>query len=217
MTDPVVDFAMVLASQLVVSPMIWAATATSRATLHFMGVVIGESRVDHLVANAEKLVCSLVTVHLCLTDIIHLQLEVGLNISLRLKDQAAEIFSSKAPSVSAEPTPSLLESLVQSDSRVLRVIEPYFAPLGHNVRVSSKEAMSTWIRFALGNGPNEKAFAVALGYTIIGLLLAIYLNILTVGSVKSAGRAVRSAVRQQLLVLKVSFMMYAIRVPANLF
>jgi hypothetical protein len=35
------------------------------------------------------------------------------------------------------------------------------------------------------------------------ILLAMYLNILTVGNVKSAGRAVRSAVRQQLLVLKV--------------
>lgn len=62
---------------------------------------------------------------------------------------------------------------------------------------------STWIRLALGDGTPEKVFAVVLGYAVVGLLLALYLNILTVGNVKSAGRAVRSAVRQQLLVFKV--------------
>lgn len=57
---------------------------------------------------------------------------------------------------------------------------------------------------ALGDGTGERIFAIALGYAVIGLLIAFYLNVFTVGTVKSAGRAVRSAVRQQLLVVKVS-------------
>jgi len=56
---------------------------------------------------------------------------------------------------------------------------------------------------ALGDGTGERIFAIALGYAVIGLLIAFYLNVFTVGTVKSAGRAVRSAVRQQLLVVKV--------------
>jgi hypothetical protein len=55
---------------------------------------------------------------------------------------------------------------------------------------------------ALGDGTAERVFAIALGYAVIGLLIAFYLNVFTIGSVKSAGRAVRSAVRQQLLVVK---------------
>jgi E3 ubiquitin-protein ligase MARCH6 len=50
---------------------------------------------------------------------------------------------------------------------------------------------------ALGDGTGERVFAIALGYAVIGLLVAFYLNVFTVGSVKSAGRAVRGAVRQQ--------------------
>jgi E3 ubiquitin-protein ligase MARCH6 len=81
--------------------------------------------------------------------------------------------------------------------------EPYFAMLGKEVRLGSVQLKETWARLALGEGPNERAFAVLLGYIVLSLLLALYLNILTVGNAKSAGRAVRSAVRQQLLVLKV--------------
>lgn len=65
------------------------------------------------------------------------------------------------------------------------------------------QAQATWTRLALGQGPSERAFAVILGYAVVGLLLSLYLNLLTVGNAKTAGRAVRSAVRQQLLVLKV--------------
>jgi len=56
---------------------------------------------------------------------------------------------------------------------------------------------------AFGDGPAERTFAILLGYVVVGLVLAIYLNLFTVGNARSAGRAVRSAVRQQLLVLKV--------------
>jgi E3 ubiquitin-protein ligase MARCH6 len=82
--------------------------------------------------------------------------------------------------------------------------EPYFASLGMKVRVGAGKLETTWKRLALGHGPAERTFAVFLGYAVVGFLLAVYLNILTVGNVKSAGRAVRSAVRQQLLIVKVS-------------
>lgn len=67
---------------------------------------------------------------------------------------------------------------------------------------------------ALGDGTGERVFAIALGYAVIGVLIALYLNVFTVGSVKSAGRAVRSAVRQQLLVVKVRLLRNILLLPA---
>lgn len=83
--------------------------------------------------------------------------------------------------------------------------EPYFAILGREVRVTGERLGLAWVKMALGSGPADRAVAILLGYLVVGLGIAIYLNILTVGNARSAGRAVRNAVRQQLLVLKVSF------------
>jgi hypothetical protein len=91
----------------------------------------------------------------------------------------------------------------QLSAELQRYAEAHFAVIGKHVRLFATQFYSTWTRLALGHGPVEKTFAVALGYVVVALLLSIYLNILTVGSVRSAGRAVRSAVRQQLLILKV--------------
>lgn len=85
----------------------------------------------------------------------------------------------------------------------MRVAEPYFAPIGEMVRLTWDDLKASWVKLALGGGTTEKIFAILLGYMVNAFLLAIYLNILTVGSMKNAGRAVRSAVRQQLLVVKV--------------
>lgn len=101
-----------------------------------------------------------------------------------------------------------------SEHPAILYIRPYFELLGARVRLlSASLAQSSlallsdfkvmWEEYALGDGNGEKVFAVGLGYAVVGIALAIYLNVLTVGSVKSAGRAVRSAVRQQLLVVKV--------------
>ena len=86
---------------------------------------------------------------------------------------------------------------------IIMKAEPYFAVLGKEVRLSVESLKDSWLRLALGHGPTERLFAVSLGYVIFGLIIAVYLNILTVGTARSAGRAVRSAVRQQLLVIKV--------------
>jgi E3 ubiquitin-protein ligase MARCH6 len=96
-----------------------------------------------------------------------------------------------------------IDALFDIDSPFIRSAEPHFAAIGKEVRLTAVRLKTTWIRLALGDGTTEKIFAVILGYAVVALLLAMYLNILTVGNVKSAGRAVRSVVRQQLLVLKV--------------
>jgi E3 ubiquitin-protein ligase MARCH6 len=83
-------------------------------------------------------------------------------------------------------------------------LEPYFAPLGQEVRENVASFQKTWVDLSLGDGPPEKVFAVLLGYAVMAIFLTLYLNILTVGNVQNAGRAVRNAVRQQLLVVKVS-------------
>ena len=102
------------------------------------------------------------------------------------------------------PSSSFLEQLAAQDSRLMQYAEPYFAPLGEELRLLWQQFKDHWIRLALGDSTREKIFAITLGYVVDALLLAVYLNILTIGSMKSAGRAVRNAVKQQLLVVKVS-------------
>ena len=84
-----------------------------------------------------------------------------------------------------------------------RFLEPYFARLGKRVRLNAAGLKSAWIELANGDANMNRCFAIAFGYLIAGLLLAIYLNVQNVGSVQTAGRAVRNAIRQQLIVLKV--------------
>jgi hypothetical protein len=113
---------------------------------------------------------------------------------------------SKEPSPSSDLSspsgfPTILVPLVN-------LVEPKYSGLAEKVWDSALRLQESWKRMALGQGANERAFAVALGYIVVGLLLSLYLNILTVGNVRSAGRAVRSAVRQQLLVVKVCLSLY---------
>ncbi|KAG2142827.1 uncharacterized protein EDB93DRAFT_1241500 [Suillus bovinus] len=107
------------------------------------------------------------------------------------------------------PSPAIslsqrLESFLESDSVIVRSLEPYFAILGREVRTASEQLQTSWVNLTMGQGTREKVFAIILGYGVVGVLLAIYLNVFTVGNARSAGRAIRSAVRQQLLVVKVA-------------
>lgn len=107
------------------------------------------------------------------------------------------------------PSPAIslsqrLESFLESDSVIARYLEPYFATLGREVRTASEQLQTSWVNLTMGQGTREKVFAIILGYGVVGVLLAIYLNVFTVGNARSAGRAIRSAVRQQLLVVKVA-------------
>ncbi|KAF9054671.1 hypothetical protein BJ165DRAFT_734901 [Panaeolus papilionaceus] len=102
--------------------------------------------------------------------------------------------------VHSNTTSALLDSIPD----YLGFAEPYFAILGRELRLFATKAQALWIQFALGNTPADRIFAISLGYVVVGFFLALYLNILTVGNAKTAGAAVRSAVRQQLVVLKVA-------------
>jgi E3 ubiquitin-protein ligase MARCH6 len=83
-------------------------------------------------------------------------------------------------------------------------VEFHFAPIGHEVRTNAARAAELWVKLATGSGTVERVFAVFFGYVVVAMSLSLYLNVLTVGNVRTAGRAVRGAVRQQLLIIKVS-------------
>lgn len=123
-------------------------------------------------------------------------------------NKANDYFASLSSRLAAEPrsnsTPAFITRLLESNHPVVAATEPYLETLGKQVRISSCQVATGWTRMALGDGTGERIFAISLGYAVIGLFIALYLNVFTVGTVKSAGRAVRSAVRQQLLVVKVS-------------
>lgn len=89
------------------------------------------------------------------------------------------------------------------DTALGRLVEPYFATLGREVHNAVDGIANWWMRMSLGRGPVEKAFAIVFGYFLVGVGLAVYMNILTVGTLKTAEKALRTAVRQQLLVVKV--------------
>ncbi|KZV69277.1 hypothetical protein PENSPDRAFT_608901 [Peniophora sp. CONT] len=63
---------------------------------------------------------------------------------------------------------------------------------------------TSWTKLATSDAPSARASAVAIGYGAVGLGLVMWLNVVNVGSVRSVGRAVRDAVRQWVLVVKVA-------------
>ncbi|KAI6001216.1 hypothetical protein EDD15DRAFT_2158897, partial [Pisolithus albus] len=106
-----------------------------------------------------------------------------------------------------EPSPGLsgqIEKFFERNSALARFLESYFADFGRDIRLATEQARQSWAHLALGHGTAERTFAICLGYTVITICLAFYLNVFTVGNARSAGRAVRNAVRQQLLVVKVA-------------
>lgn len=106
-----------------------------------------------------------------------------------------------------EPSPGLsgqIEKFFERNSALARFLESYFADFGRDIRLATEQARQSWAHLALGHGTPERTFAICLGYTVITICLAFYLNVFTVGNARSAGRAVRNAVRQQLLVVKVA-------------
>ncbi|KAG9309896.1 hypothetical protein JVU11DRAFT_9928 [Chiua virens] len=106
-----------------------------------------------------------------------------------------------------ERAPSLLQKIndfFESDSAIAQLLEPHFAHLGREVRLFTTHFQQSWASLTLGHGSSECAFAIILGYGVVGIILALYLNVFTVGNARTAGRAVRNVVRQQLLVVKVA-------------
>jgi E3 ubiquitin-protein ligase MARCH6 len=96
-----------------------------------------------------------------------------------------------------------INDFFEGNSTIAQLLEPRFAYVGREVRLVTNHFQQSWIRLTLGHGSSERAFAIVLGYGVVGIALALYLNVFTVGNARTAGRAVRNAVRQQLLVVKV--------------
>lgn len=113
-----------------------------------------------------------------------------------------QFFNAPSPLIAQETAPT--ETILDKFPAYLGPTEPYFTLLGKEVRLGVAKFGDAWYRMAVGSGPAERVFAIGLGYSVVGILLALYLNILTVGNARTATRAVRNAVRQQLLVIKAS-------------
>ncbi|KAH9849834.1 hypothetical protein C2E23DRAFT_837455 [Lenzites betulinus] len=182
-TDPIVDTFMLVASRLLVAPLIVFAHVAANAAFGALSSLAGPDRAEKL-ANAAWAAYD------------------------RIVDVAAQVTGGSAPTPSDAATPqpsaSYIYRLLEEDTTVMRFAEPYFAPLGQNVRQWSAQGKEAWVEMAVGDDRQDRIFAICLGYAVVGLALAIYLNVLTVGTMRSAGRAVRSAIRQQLLVVKVA-------------
>ncbi|KAI0369741.1 hypothetical protein BV20DRAFT_1044206 [Pilatotrama ljubarskyi] len=183
-TDPVVDTVLLVLSRLLVAPL---------ASLGAFAVTRGLDAVSSLAGpdRAEKLVNASAAVY---------------GRVIAIVTQVMDGPAKPAPSEAAktEPMTSQLYRLLEEDTTIMRLAEPYFAPLGNELRQWSAKGKESWIELATGDERQDRIFSVLLGYAVIGLMLAIYLNVLTVGTMRSAGRAVRSAIRQQLLVVKVA-------------
>ncbi|KAI0788709.1 hypothetical protein C8Q75DRAFT_879244 [Abortiporus biennis] len=185
-TDPLVDLVLYIISKTMLPLFIRALQAVGNSLLRLVALAFGQ---DLTIKGVN------------LSTTLYNRTVAAVNFAL---EQGTVYLASTATEAPVTPEPSLLERIADWDSPIWGYLEPYFAPIGHAVRIALTDFKETWTRLAEGDTTSSRIFAIAVGYAVDALLLAIYLNILTVGSVKSAGRAVRSAVRQQLLVVKVA-------------
>ncbi|KAG6907887.1 hypothetical protein DXG01_006994 [Tephrocybe rancida] len=187
-TDPFVDSVAFILMELLVPYYLRAAIRVaavfSTGFLWFIGLFLGEKAMDSVVTGFIKF---------------------GSNIATLADSPMERILAwTVVPSSTPQETSQIPPFLSTQLNKVVDIAEPYFEVLGRNVRLTSEKSVETWKQLAVGEGPVDRAFAITLGYSVVGVLIAIYLNILTVGNARTAGRAVRSAIRQQLLVLKVA-------------
>lgn len=65
-----------------------------------------------------------------------------------------------------------------------------------------RSSIDRWKMHALGNEPHSRAFAVALGYCVVAIILSMYLG-MSSSNVGAARRVIRNTIRQQVIVVKV--------------
>ncbi|KAG6888471.1 hypothetical protein C0995_008044 [Termitomyces sp. Mi166 len=187
-TDPFVDSVAFFILEILLPSFIRAAIRTIKffgiGILWLIGPLLGQGVVDNIVAGSAKL---------------------AENVEKFGDNPLEGIISWTAVSTSMpQETTEAPSFVLEYFDKFINVIEPYFAPLGEKIRLISGKALLMWEQMAVGEGPANRAFAIYLGYAVVGLLLSVYLNFIAAGNAKTAGRAVRIAVRQQLLVLKVA-------------
>ncbi|PBK91140.1 hypothetical protein ARMGADRAFT_1054352 [Armillaria gallica] len=103
---------------------------------------------------------------------------------------------------SPEPMSNFL-ILDQLKDGAIEWLEPSFAALGKEVRLSVVRFCDQWSDIALGHGSIERATAIIVGYAVVALIVGLYVHILAIGN-REAVRSVKSASRQHLLVVKVA-------------
>ncbi|CAE6474360.1 unnamed protein product [Rhizoctonia solani] len=112
------------------------------------------------------------------------------------------------PSV-PKPSPTnaaerIIFRLPAPSTRSLEQIESQLAAFGRTVRLFSHAFARRWQQLTIADGTSERAFAICLGYIVLCMVMGIYLGILNTGAVRGAARALRNAVKQQLIVVKVA-------------
>ncbi|KAJ3809699.1 hypothetical protein F5876DRAFT_43374, partial [Lentinula aff. lateritia] len=188
-TDPAVDLVAYIIIDVLLPPHIQLLQTSGAWLVQLFFWIISESLGE---VTAKKMRESFLYSFLesCFESVIH-----ALNLA---EDSTEEIVHS------TPKTGVILSFLAQTFPDFMDYVESYLAALGREIRQGHEQFRGVWTQLAIGNGPAERIFSVIFGYCIIASALAVYMNILTIGNVKTAGRAVRTAVKQQLLVLKVA-------------
>ncbi|KDQ50759.1 hypothetical protein JAAARDRAFT_81797 [Jaapia argillacea MUCL 33604] len=188
LTDPVVDLTMYLLDRFLFSPVLFATRMVGSRLMEpillLVRAAFGHQLTDRLLEGLTRFT-------------------TPSEVHQAVDSNSFSLVPSDGLSINTTLT-SLLHRVLDSDSKYIRLAEPHFAALGRWVRFSSSRFSSTWTRLALGSDIPDRVFAIGLGYVVVGFGLAVYLNVLTVGSVQNAGRAVRNVVREQLLVAKMA-------------
>ncbi|KAJ3718891.1 hypothetical protein C8R42DRAFT_723411 [Lentinula raphanica] len=190
LTDPAVDLVAYFIVDVILPPPVriiktllsWIA----RSSLWLISESLGEAKAHKASESSQAL-----------SNLLEASYESCLRAVGLLGNDAEEIVTANSEAIVRSP---LSEAL----GVTMNYIEPIFAPIGRELRHGYTQLSEVWTKLAVGNGPVERIFSVLFGYCIIATGLAIYMNILTMSNVKTAGRAVRVAVKQQLLVLKVA-------------
>ncbi|KAG8767308.1 hypothetical protein FRC12_006318 [Ceratobasidium sp. 428] len=184
LTDPVVD-GLVFLLNLLARPLRWGMTSLIPAA-------VPVAKKAAVVPAAPKLSLNFTVVQDAILHhwdrlIEHSQAAANVSIPRPSPTNAVEriVFRLPAPSV-----------------RSLESIESRFAALGRAARLFSHAFARRWQQLAVADGTSERAFAISLGYLVLTLVMGIYLGVLNAGAVRGAARALRNAVKQQLIVIK---------------
>ncbi|KAF8159833.1 hypothetical protein B0H34DRAFT_704960 [Crassisporium funariophilum] len=189
-TDPIVDFVAYILVKLLLPRITHIVQSVLRLCIFFVSNFVGKLLGSTLTGGISKL--SVKTYN------------YSAELIIELSDWIRDDFPADDEIPLSYKKPVKTSSFIASIPDMLGFTEPYFAKLGMEIRLLATKLQFTWVRLALGSGPTDRVFAVFLGYVVVAFIFCLYLNILTVGNAKTAGLAVRNAVRQQLLVLKVA-------------
>ncbi|KAI0029551.1 hypothetical protein K488DRAFT_56109 [Vararia minispora EC-137] len=192
-TDPIVDSVLFLLNR-VLMPIVWRVLLLAQVSFVWMAA-----------SATEQLFGAATTQKFAAQDVVVLPWYERVYDSLGF---LGRYFFSNAPeptpsSISLEPVFAALERVLGPDHDFITACRMQINEFVEQWTAATARRGDVLTHLALGDGVHERIFAISLGYAISGFALLLYLYMLNMGTVKSAGRAVRSAVRQQLLIVKV--------------